>query len=53
MDQFIEEVDEELKRERYEDLWRKYGTFIVAAVLLVVIAVVMVLLRFIQGRKIL
>ncbi|MDH3242023.1 MAG: tetratricopeptide repeat protein [Alphaproteobacteria bacterium] len=39
MDQFIEEVDEELKRERYQDLWRKYGTYIVAAVLLVVIAV--------------
>ena len=39
MDQFIEEVDEELKRERYMDLWRKYGTYMVAAVLLVVIAV--------------
>lgn len=39
MDQFIEEVDEELKRERYMDLWRKYGTYIVAAVLVVVIAV--------------
>lgn len=39
MDHFIEEVDEELKRERYMDLWRKYGTLIVGAVLIVVIAV--------------
>jgi hypothetical protein len=39
MDNFIEEVDEDLKRERYAELWRKYGTFIVGAVLLVVIAV--------------
>lgn len=39
MDNFIEEVDEELKRERYQDLWRKYGRYLVGAVLLVVIAV--------------
>jgi hypothetical protein len=39
MDNFIEEVDEELKREHYAELWRKYGTFVVGAVLLVVIAV--------------
>lgn len=39
MDNFIEEVDEDLKRERYAELWRKYGTLIVGAVLLVVIAV--------------
>lgn len=39
MDNFIEEVDEELKRERYAELWRKYGRFVVGAVLLMVIAV--------------
>lgn len=39
MDQFIEEVDEEIKRERYQDLWRKYGTILVAVVLVIVIAV--------------
>ncbi len=39
MDNFIEEVDEELKRERYLELWRKYGRFAVGAVILVVIAV--------------
>ncbi len=39
MDNFIEEVDEELKRERHLDLWRKYGTYAVSAVLLIVIAV--------------
>lgn len=39
MDNFIEEVDEELKRERYQELWRKYGRYAVGAVLMVVIAV--------------
>ncbi len=39
MDNFIQEVDEELKRERYADLWRKYGRLVVGAVLVVVIAV--------------
>lgn len=39
MDNFIEEVDEELKRERYAELWRKYGKFVVGASLLIVIAV--------------
>jgi len=39
MDNFIEEVDEELKHERYAELWRKYGIFAASAVLLVVIAV--------------
>ena len=39
MDNFIEEVDEELKRERYLELWRKYGRLVVSAVLLIVIAV--------------
>ena len=39
MDNFIDEVDEELKHERNLELWRKYGRFAVSAVLLVVIAV--------------
>lgn len=39
MDNFIEEIDEELKRERYLALWRKFGRFVVGGALLVVIAV--------------
>ena len=39
MDNFIEEVDEELKREHYQELWRRYGRFVVGAVMLVVIVV--------------
>lgn len=39
MDNFIEEVDEELKRERYQELWRKYGRLVVGAALLVLIVV--------------
>jgi hypothetical protein len=38
-DQFINEVDEELKRDRQMVLWQKYGRFAVAGVLLVVIGV--------------
>lgn len=39
MDNFIQEIDEELKRDRQLALWRKYGRHAVAAALLVVIAV--------------
>ena len=39
MDNFIEEVEEELKRDRQLALWRKYGKYAVGAVLVVVIAV--------------
>lgn len=39
MDNFIEEIDEELKRDRHLELWRKYGKYVVGAVLVVVIAV--------------
>jgi hypothetical protein len=39
MDNFIEEVDEELKRERQMELWHKYGKYAVSAVLLIVIVV--------------
>jgi len=39
MDNFIDEIEEELKRDRHLELWRKYGKFAVAAALIVVIAV--------------
>ncbi len=39
MDNFIEEIDEELKRDRHQELWRKFGKYAVGAVLMVVIAV--------------
>ena len=39
MDNFVDEVEEELKRDRQLELWRKYGKFAVAAALAVVIAV--------------
>lgn len=39
MDNFIDEIDEELKRERQLDLWRKYGRYAIAGVLVVIIAV--------------
>ena len=39
MDQFIQEVEEDLKRERQLELWRKYGVWATALALVVVIAV--------------
>jgi hypothetical protein len=38
-DQFINEVDEELKHERHMALWHIYGRYAVAGVLLIVIGV--------------
>ena len=35
-DQFIREVDEELRREQLESLWKRYGYYVVAAAVLVV-----------------
>lgn len=39
MDNFIQELEEDLRRDRYMALWQKYGRFAVALALLVVIAV--------------
>lgn len=39
MDQFIEEVDEDLRRDRQKALWNRYGRWLVAAALVVVIAI--------------
>jgi hypothetical protein len=38
-DQFFQEVAEELKQERYEALWKKYGRYVVALAVVVVLAV--------------
>jgi hypothetical protein len=38
-DQFFEEVAEELKQERYAEIWRKYGRYFVALAVVVVVAV--------------
>ena len=39
MSDIIREVDEELRRERYMKLWNRYGIYVVAAALIVVIGV--------------
>ncbi len=39
MDQFIQEVEDDLKRDRQLELWRKYGVWVTALALLVVIGV--------------
>lgn len=39
MDNFIQELEEDLRRERYMALWQKYGRYAVALALVVVIAV--------------
>ena len=37
MDEFIKEVEEDLKRDRQLELWRKYGKYAVSLALLAVI----------------
>lgn len=37
-DSFIDEVSEEVRRDRYYDLWRRYGVVVIGAVIAVVIA---------------
>jgi len=39
MSDIIREVDEELRRERFEKLWQRYGGYVVAAAVLIVLAV--------------
>jgi hypothetical protein len=39
-DTFMRELEEELRRERIEKIWREYGTYIIAAVVLVVVVIV-------------
>ncbi len=38
-DNFLREVEEEIRRERIEKIWREYGTFVIAGALLIVAAV--------------
>jgi hypothetical protein len=38
-DGFLREVEEELRRERLEQIWRQYGTYIIAGAVLVVLCV--------------
>jgi hypothetical protein len=38
-DTFIREVEEDLRREQFQRLWQRYGTFMVAAAVLLVLAV--------------
>ena len=39
MSDIFQEVDEEVRRERLEQLWKRYGIYIIAAVLLVLACV--------------
>jgi hypothetical protein len=38
-DQFLDEVEEDLKRERQQELWNKYGRWVIAAVMVVIVGV--------------
>ena len=39
MGDIFREVDEELKQDRYEKLWRQYGKYVIAGAVLIVAAV--------------
>ena len=38
-DLLIQEVDEELRRDQYQQLWKRYGNFVIAAVLGMILVV--------------
>lgn len=37
-DELIREVDEDIRKERYEKLWKRYGAFVIAGALAIVVA---------------
>ena len=39
MSDIFQEVEEDVRRERYEELWKKYGNYVIAAAIVLVIAV--------------
>src|SRR3989304_7093838 len=39
MSDILREVEEELRRERYQKLWERYGIYLVGAALVIVVAV--------------
>ena len=39
MSDIIQEVEEDVRRERYEQLWKKYGNYVIAAAAVLVLAV--------------
>lgn len=38
-DSLLREIDEEIRKERYELLWKKYGTYVIAGAILLVVGV--------------
>ena len=38
-DNFLREVEEEIRRERFERLWKEYGTYFIAGAAVIVIGV--------------
>ena len=49
-DGFLREVEEELRRERYERIWKEYGTFILAGAALIVVGVLGY--KYVENRRI-
>src|SRR5262245_27658910 len=39
MSDIFQEVEEDVRRERYEQLWKKYGNYVIAAAAVLVLAV--------------
>jgi hypothetical protein len=49
-DGFLRELEEELRRERLEKIWQQYGTYIIAAALLIVVGVLGY--KYMENRRI-
>jgi hypothetical protein len=49
-DNFLREVEEELRRERFERIWKEYGTFILAGAALIILGVLGY--KYVENRRI-
>ena len=49
-DNFLREVEEEIRRERFERLWKEYGTYFIAGAALIVIGVLGY--KFVENRRV-
>jgi hypothetical protein len=49
-DNFLREVEEEIRRERFERLWKEYGTYFLAGAALIVIGVLGY--KFVENRRV-
>jgi len=50
-DGLLREIDEEIRQERYQELWKRYGSWVIAAAVALVVVVVVAGYQFWQGYQ--